>query len=156
MKSHLIETIAFDADDTLWQNEAFYQDGQDKLAQMLAEWESPAGVRQALMETEMHNLSIYGYGVKAFTLSMIETALKVSNAKISSETIKRILALGRSMIQAEVILLPQVTDTLQTLEEDYRLMLNTKGDLLDQTGKLSRSGLESYFSFIEVLNQKSE
>ena len=151
----MIETIAFDADDTLWQNETIFQESQAQLAQILKEWETPEGIQQVITETERRNLPIYGYGIKAFTLSMIETALGVSDGKIGAATIKEILALGRSMLQAEVKLLPRVKETLQTLSENYHLMMITQGDLLDQTSKLSRSGLEDLFSLVEVLNQKT-
>ena len=151
----MIETIAFDADDTLWQNETLFQEAQAQLAQILKEWETPEGIQQVITETERRNLPIYGYGIKAFTLSMIETALGVSDDKIGAATIKEILALGRSMLQAEVKLLPRVKETLQTLSENYHLMMITQGDLLDQTSKLSRSGLEDLFSLVEVLNQKT-
>jgi putative hydrolase of the HAD superfamily len=151
----MITTIAFDADDTLWQNETLFREAQAKLAQILAEWETPEGIMQAIMKTERQNMPIYGYGVKAFTLSMFETALAVSHREISSETIQEILALGRSMLQAEAALLPHVTETLQSLQRNYHLMVITQGDLLEQTSKLTRSGLGGYFSLVEVLHQKT-
>ena len=151
----MIETIAFDADDTLWQNETIFQESQAQLAHILKEWETPEGVQGVITATELRNLPIYGYGIKAFTLSMIETALAVSDGKIGAETVEEILALGRSMLQAEVKLLPHVKETLQSLSGDYCLMMITQGDLLDQTSKLSRSGLEEIFSLVEVLNQKT-
>lgn len=151
----MIETIAFDADDTLWQNETLYQEAQAQLSQILSKWETSEQVMRVLTETEMRNLPIYGYGIKAFTLSMIETSLQVSDGNLSIKAVRKILALGRSMLKAEVTLLPQVEATLQTLSKNHRLMIITKGDLLDQTSKVSRSGLEKYFSLVEVLNQKT-
>ncbi len=151
----MIETIAFDADDTLWQNETLYQEAQSQLSQILSKWEASEQVMRVLTETEIRNLPIYGYGIKAFTLSMIETSLQVSDGNLSIKAVRKILALGRSMLKAEVTLLPQVEATLQTLSKNHRLMIITKGDLLDQTSKVSRSGLEKYFSLVEVLNQKT-
>lgn len=151
----MIKTIAFDADDTLWHNETLYQHAQDQFSQILSKWEPGEKVERILLKTEMQNLQIYGFGIKAFTLSMIETALHVSNGEIGSTTIQEILALGRSMLAAEVTVLPRVEETLQTLSKNHRLMIITKGDLLDQTNKVSRSGLEDYFSLVEVLNQKT-
>lgn len=151
----MITTIAFDADDTLWQNETLFHRAQDQLAQILSEWEAPERVRRAIIETEIRNLPIYGYGIKAFTLSMIETALEISHGELSVDKVEEILGLGRSMLDAEVQLLPQVEETLQALSEDYRLMMVTKGDPLDQTSKLSQSGLGSYFSIVEILDHKT-
>jgi putative hydrolase of the HAD superfamily len=155
VKSPMIETIAFDADDTLWQNETLYQDALAHLSQILSPWIPAEHVKRLLTETEMRNLPVYGYGIKAFTLSMIETALQVSQGKIGSGRVQQILALGRSMLAADVKLHPHVEETLQTLSRNHRLMVITKGDLLDQTNKLTRSGLEHFFSLVEVLNQKT-
>ena len=151
----MIETIAFDADDTLWQNETLYQDAQAQLSQILSPWKPAEQVKRLLTKTEMRNLPVYGYGIKAFTLSMIETALEVSQGKIDSSMVRQILVLGRSMLSTDVKLHPHVEETLQTLSRNHRLMVITKGDLLDQTNKLTRSGLEHYFSLVEVLNQKT-
>lgn len=151
----MIETIAFDADDTLWQNETLYQDAQAQLSQILSPWKPAEQVKRILNETEMRNLPVYGYGIKAFTLSMIETALQVSQEKIGSQKVQQILALGRSMLDTEVKLHPHVEKALRRLSRNHRLMVITKGDLLDQTSKLTRSGLEGFFALVEVLNQKT-
>ena len=151
----MIETIAFDADDTLWHNETLYQDAQAQLEALLSPWAKADQTRSLLTEIELENLTLYGYGIKAFTLSMLETALKVSQNQVDPLVLQKILKLGRSMLQAEVTLLPNVENVLETLSSTYRLMIITKGDLLDQTSKVARSGLESYFSLIEVLNQKT-
>jgi putative hydrolase of the HAD superfamily len=151
----MIEIIAFDADDTLWQNETLFHEAQGEFGQILSAWETAEKVNQVLSSTEMRNLPIYGYGIKAFTLSMLETALQVSHGELKSTTIQEILDLGRSMLTAEVRVLPHVEETLQTLSKSYRLMVITQGDLLDQTHKVSRSGLENYFSLVEVVNHKT-
>ena len=151
----MIKTIAFDADDTLWQNETLYQDAQAQLSQILSPWKPAGQVKRLLTKTEMRNLPVYGYGIKAFTLSMIETALEVTQGKIGSSMVWQILTLGRSMLAADVKLHPHVEETLQTLSRNHRLLVITKGDLLDQTNKLTRSGLEHFFSLVEVLNQKT-
>ncbi|MFW5713513.1 MAG: HAD family hydrolase [Brevefilum sp.] len=151
----MIQTVAFDADDTLWQNEALYQEAQARLQEILSPWASQEETHRVLTKTELDNLSLYGYGIKAFTLSMIESALEISQNQINPEKIEQILTLGRSMLQKEVDLLPNVEPVLSTLSRTYRLMVITKGDLLDQTSKIKRSGLQDYFSFVEVLNQKN-
>ena len=151
----MIETIAFDADDTLWHNETLYREAQARLEDLLSPWGSQKEIHNVLTEKEMGNLSLYGYGIKAFTLSMIETALKISGNQIGADRIEKILALGRSMLNAQVNLLPGVKDVLRTLSRTHRLMVITKGDLLDQTSKVTRSGLQGCFSLVEVLNQKT-
>ena len=108
-----------------------------------------------LTSIELENLSLYGYGIKAFTLSMMETALQVTRDQVHPRVIRGILDLGRAMLQAEVTLLANVDQVLHKLSRTHRLMVITKGDLLDQTSKLARSGLENYFSLVEVLNQKT-
>lgn len=155
VKVTMIETIAFDADDTLWENEGLYLNAQAQLQGILSPWSSGNQIHRVLTETEFRNLPIYGYGIKAFTLSMIETALQVSQGNFDADTIQQILVLGRSMLQAEVALLPNVAETLQSLSRTHQLMIITKGDLLDQTSKVSRSGLADCFSLIEVLNEKT-
>ena len=147
--------IAFDADDTLWHNEVHYRDAVDQLIQILAPWADPERIDDSLNHTEMGNLALYGYGVKAFTLSMLETAVAISDDQIDGKVVSRILAIGREMLQAEVTLLPQVADTLRTLSQSYPLMVITKGDILDQTNKVRRSGLDSFFRQVEVVGEKT-
>lgn len=150
-----IEMIAFDADDTLWHGEVHYLDALVELIEILAPWGSPDQIDTALAEIEMKNLPIYGYGVKAFVLSMIEGALQISKGQIPTHAIEKILSIGRAMLETEIVLLPHVTDTLEELSRDYPLMVITKGDLLDQTSKVSRSGLEKFFPLVEVVNDKT-
>jgi len=151
----MIKMIAFDADDTLWHNEVYYHDAQLELKNILAEWAHADTIAEQLNEIEMRNLPLYGYGVKAFVLSMIETAFLASEGQIRGETIKRILSIGRSMLEAEIILHPHIEETLRTLSQAYSLMVITKGDLLDQTNKIGRSGLRDYFSLVEIVNDKN-
>jgi putative hydrolase of the HAD superfamily len=150
-----IDIIAFDADDTLWENEVLYQKAQERLKEILSQWEASAVIDEVLYETEMRNLPLYGYGIKAFSLSMIETAIKVSDGKISGNIISKILEMTQSMLDADIKLYPYVNDTLKELSEMYPLMVITKGDLLDQTSKIRRSGLAKYFSITEVINDKT-
>jgi len=147
--------IAFDADDTLWHNEVHYQDAQEKLFRILTPWADPDMVKEYLYAIEMKNLNLYGYGVKAFVLSMIEAAIQLSKGCIQGKSIEKILSLGRSMLQAEVILLPYVIRTLRTLAKSHRLMVITKGDPLDQNNKIIRSGLVDFFAGVEVVSEKS-
>ena len=151
----MIEMIAFDADDTLWHNEIHYQEAQEKLTQILAPWADADTVREQLYAIEMQNLALYGYGVKAFLLSMIEAAIQLSKGKIQGKTITEILLLGRVMLDADVIPLPYVTETLATLAKTHYLMVITKGDPLDQNKKIARSGLSDFFAGVEVVHEKS-
>ena len=150
-----IEMIAFDADDTLWKTEANFEKAQEELEKILSPWQDSEQTEEIVYKTEMENLSIYGLGVKAFTLSMIEAALQISQGEIQGESIEQIIRLGREMLEAEVELLPHVAEIIPTLSKDYPLMVVTKGDLLDQTTKISRSGLGPYFSLVEVVSDKS-
>lgn len=151
----MLDMIAFDADDTLWHGEVHYRDAQETLKSLLSPWEDPETIDHILDEIEMRNLSLYGYGVKAFTLSMIEASIAISDGEIPGEQIGRILSIGREMLAAEVKLCPHVLETLQTLSAECRLMVITKGDLLDQTDKVERSGLAPYFTAVEVVSQKT-
>jgi len=152
----MLEMIAFDADDTLWHNELHYQDAQESLKQILADWAAPEVIEDTLNHIELNNLTLYGYGVKAFVLSMIETALQVSDNRVPGGIIDGILSIGRTMLQLEVTLLPHVDETVQTLSKTHRLMVITKGDVLDQTNKVERSGLADYFTHVEVVAEKSK
>lgn len=150
-----IEMIAFDADDTLWKTESNFENAQRELQKILSPWQESENTEEIVFKTEMDNLSLYGLGVKAFTLSMIEAALQISHGEIQGESIEQIIRLGREMLQAEVELLPYVAETIKTLSQDYPLMVITKGDLLDQTTKISRSGLGTHFSLVEVVSEKT-
>ena len=151
-----IKTIGFDADDTLWVNETYFRDTEEKFAELLEGYETKNKIDQELFKMEMANLDIYGYGIKGFMLSMIESALDLSNNKVSQETIAKILELGKSMISHPVELLDGVEEVLSKLMGRYRLIVLTKGDLLDQERKLERSGLSQYFHHVEVLSDKKE
>lgn len=151
-----IKVIGFDADDTLWVNETFFREAELEFAKLLGAYETANKIDQELFKKEMDNLELYGYGVKAFVLSMVESAIEISNGSISNDTIIKILNIGKSMINQPVELLDGVEEVLKTLSKKYRLILATKGDLLDQERKLEKSGLTEYFHHIEVLSDKKE
>lgn len=151
-----IKVVGFDADDTLWVNETYFREAEEKFATLLENFETKNKVDQELFKMEMNNLELYGYGIKGFMLSMIESAMELSNNTISSETITEILNLGKDMITKPVELLEGVEEVLGRLAEKYRLIVLTKGDLLDQERKLERSGLIKYFHHVEVLSDKKE
>ena len=156
----MIEWIAFDADDTLWENEKYYYQGQKQLTEILAPYQTVEMVEAELLRTETNNLPWFGYrrsisdGIKSFGLSMIETAIRLSAGAVGSAEINTILDHIRNMLKKPAELLPGVLDTLETLRHDYRLMVITKGDLLDQERKLAKSGLEDYFEAYEVVSDK--
>jgi len=151
-----IKVIGFDADDTLWVNETYFRDAETAFAKLLSKYETPNKIDQELFRMEIDNLPLYGYGVKAFTLSMVESALELSNYNASTKTIEAILNIGKDMLNKPVELLDGVEAVLKVLSKKYRLILATKGDLLDQERKLEKSGLTNYFHHIEVLSDKKE
>ncbi len=150
-----IKVVGFDADDTLWNNETFYHLAEQKFCVLLQQYAGEGKVSELLFQTEMQNLPLYGFGAKGFTLSMIETALKISEYRISVDEIDRIIALGKELIDYPIELLDGTLETLEKLNNDYRLVMVTKGDLLDQQRKLRKSGLEGYFHHIEIVSDKS-
>jgi len=149
-----ITTIGFDADDTLWVNETYFRNAEEKFATLLEGYETKNKIDQELFKMEMKNLELYGYGIKGFVLSMIEAALALSNYQVSQATLTKILNLGKEMISHPVEVLDGVKEVLNNLKEKYRLIVLTKGDLLDQERKLKRSGLTEYFHHVEVLSDK--
>jgi len=151
----MIDVIALDADDTLWHNETLYSITQKRFRDLLARYDQGYGTQQALYETEMQNLEYYGYGIKSFTLSMIETAIKLTGGRILASEVQEILDLAKEMLNAPVQLMDQVEEVIHELAASYRLMLITKGDLLDQETKLARSGLGGYFRHVEIVAAKS-
>lgn len=153
-----IKVIGFDADDTLWVNEPFFQDVERQYENLLSAYADNQTISRELFSTEMKNISMYGYGAKGFTLSMIESALHISNNQIPQTSIRRILELGQSLLNTPVKLLKGVEKTLGKLngKQNYRLIVATKGDLTDQQRKLSKSGLEKYFDHIEIMSDKTE
>lgn len=151
--------IAFDADDTLWSNEPFFQEVERRYVELLKPYVASAGQLSAeLFRTEVGNLEILGFGAKAFTISMLETALRVTGNLISADEISQIIMLGKSLLQIPVEPLPGVKETLEALKgrSGYKLIVATKGDLLDQKNKLKRSALDVYFEHIEVMSDKTE
>jgi putative hydrolase of the HAD superfamily len=152
----MIDLIAFDADDTLWHNEMLYQGTQDKFKQLLSTQFSQETIDQALYETEMRNIPFFGYGIKSFTLSMIETAIELTGGRITALDIQKILNYAKDMLQAEIRPLEHVTETVAALSHGYSLMIITKGDLLDQQVKLARSGLANYFKYVEIVSDKTQ
>ena len=150
------KVIAFDADDTLWVNETYFRDAEKKFAKILSKYETVNKIDQELFKAEMKNLELYGYGIKGFMLSMIECALKLSNYSISQHEIEKILTLGKEMLTKPIELLDGVEEVLGELHHKYKLIVATKGDLLDQERKLEKSGLLKYFHHIEVMSEKKE
>lgn len=151
-----IKVIGFDADDTLWVNETYFREAEQAFCKLLSKYETPNKIDQELFRMEIDNLELYGYGVKAFILSMVESALELSNYNISPKTIDEILNIGKDMLNKPVELLDGVEEVLKELSKNYKLILATKGDLLDQERKLEKSGLTDYFHHIEVLSDKKE
>jgi putative hydrolase of the HAD superfamily len=150
----MFKIIAFDADDTLWHNEPLFHATEGQFAEMLAQYHSAEWVRDRLFATEIKNLGHFGYGIKGFILSMIETAVELTEGRISGAEIQRILDWGHAMLLAPVDLLDGVRDTIEALAPSYRLMLLTKGDLFDQESKLARSGLGELFHAVEIVSKK--
>lgn len=151
-----IKIIAFDADDTLWVNEPHFQEVEGRFCELMEDYLSHHHVSQELFKTEMSNLALYGFGVKSFVLSMIETALRVSEGTIGLEAIEKIIGLGKELLDKPIELLEGVTDVLNALHGKYKLVIATKGDLLDQERKLEKSKLGSYFHHIEIMSDKKE
>jgi len=151
-----IKVIAFDADDTLWVNETYFREAENKFAELLSKYETKNKIDQELFKTEIRNLEIYGYGVKGFILSMIESALELSNYQIQQKTIEAILNIGKEMLEKPIELLAGIEDVLENLQGKYKLVVATKGDLLDQERKLEKSNLLKYFHHIEVMSDKKE
>ncbi len=151
-----ITTIGFDGDDTLWHNETHLAITQEWFRQLLASYAEGQDIDQRLFETEMRNLRLFGYGVKGFTLSMIETAIEVSKARVTAREIQAILDAGKQMLERPVELLGGVRETLERLAGSYRLMLITKGDLFHQESRVAASGLGELFAAVEIVSEKDE
>lgn len=152
--NNAITTIAFDADDTLWINEPYFQETEKEFCALLKDYLPQQAVSKELFTTEMQNLPLYGYGVKGFMLCMIETISNISNGKASLELVNKTIELGHELLQKPIELLDGVAHTLDSLHGKYRLVIATKGDLLDQERKLKKSGLQSYFHHIEIMSDK--
>lgn len=151
-----IKVIAFDADDTLWVNEPYYQEAEHTFRKWMSEFTDPGLVSEQLFATEIKNLQVYGYGAKGYTLSMIETAINISQGQVSAGRIADIIRLGQSLVDRKIELLHGVDKVLPILKPHYTLVLATKGDLLDQERKLERSGLDRWFHHIEIMSNKRE
>lgn len=151
-----INTIGFDADDTLWHNERVFRLTQERFVDLLDDYADHDQVEARLVETERRNLRLYGYGIKGFTLSLMETALDLTEGKFDARGMRQILAWSREMLTHPVEPLPQVRETLAALQERYALVLITKGDLFDQERKLAESGLAEFFNGVEIVSEKTE
>ena len=151
-----LKVIAFDADDTLWVNEPYFRETEEKFFGMFQDYLPQHTVARELFKTEIDNLGLYGYGIKGFILSMIETAIRISDKKIPVEVVERILNHGKELLEKPVELIDGVEDVLKALQGKYKLVCATKGDLLDQHRKLHKSGLGHYFHHIEIMSDKKE
>lgn len=148
-------TVAFDADDTLWHNERFFQMTQAHFADLLSEYTEKSDLMSRLVAAEKRNLGHYGFGIKGFTLSMIETALEVTVNKVPASVIAEIIDAGREMLRHPVDLLPHAREAVEAARETHRILLITKGDLLDQERKLAQSGLGELFDAVEIVSDKT-
>ena len=149
-----IKILGIDADDTLWQNEEFFRMVQDRFADMLAAYMPPDPLHKHLLAAERRNLGRYGYGIKGFMLSMVETAIDVSQAQVPAHVIHDIVRMGQDMLSHPIHLLPGVADCLPQLADTYKLVLITKGDLLHQEQKLAQSGLGGFFNDVHIVSEK--
>ena len=151
----MLTTIGFDADDTLWQNETFFRLTQDRFTNLLADYADADALHDQLIAAERRNLGHYGFGVKGFTLSMIETAIQVTDGRVPSLVIAEIMAAGREMLEHPIELLPHAHAAVKALAGSHRVVLITKGDLLDQERKLAQSGLGDLFHAVEIVSDKT-
>ena len=151
----MITTIGFDADDTLWHNEVFFRLTQDRFAALMAPFCDDADIHDLLFQSERCNLGMYGYGIKGFTLSMVETAIEASQGRVPARVIAEILAAGREMLAHPIDLLPHAYQAVQEMSQRYMVILITKGDLLDQERKLAQSGLGEMFHGVEIVSEKT-
>ncbi len=152
----MLKVIAFDADDTLWHNESYFQETEKKFCVLVENYLPQHTIARELLQTEVKNIELYGYGIKAFILSMIETAIRITDKSIPNEAIEKIIEYGQDLLNKPVDLVDGVEDVLHQLKGKYRLVMATKGDLLDQERKLKKSGLENYFHHIEIMSEKKE
>lgn len=151
----MLTTICFDADDTLWHNERFFRLTEDRFVDLLSEYADADHLKDRLLDAERRNIERYGYGIKGFTLSMIETALQVTENRVPGEVISDLIAAGKEMLRHPIDLLPGAQETVTALAQDFRLLLITKGDLIDQERKLAQSGLGEMFDGVEIVSEKS-
>jgi len=149
-----VEIIAFDADDTLWVNQNYFDEAEYRFRELLQTYMPFEDISQELLKIEIANMPLYGFGVKAFTLSMVEAALQLSGYKIDQKVISEILDLGKKILNKPVEMLEGVHEVLTALQGKYKLVVVTKGDILDQERKLGKSGIEHYFHHIEIMSDK--
>lgn len=150
-----VALLGFDADDTLWHNESVFRITEDRFAELLADHADPDAIAARLLETERRNLRRYGYGIKGFTLSMIETAMEVTDGDCPAHVVRAILGFGHEMLEHPVECLVGVEEVLRELAPDHRMVLITKGDLFDQERKLAQSGLGELFDAVEIVSEKT-
>jgi len=150
-----VTTIGFDADDTLWENEQFFRLTQKRFTSLLADFADPADLSEGLLAAERRNLGRYGFGIKGFTLSMIETAIEVTNDRVPARVIRELIEAGQEMLCHPITLLPEVRETIGALNSAHTILLITKGDLLDQERKLAQSGLGDLFDGVEIVSHKT-
>lgn len=149
-----IKFVAFDADDTLWVNENYFREAEHAFCHLMMDWLPHEKTADELFKTEMQNLELFGYGAKGFALSLIETAVRISDRKITGRQVQQIIDIVKRLLARPVELLPDVPEVLRTLKEKYTLVLATKGDLLDQQRKIAKSGLAEYFAHTEIMSDK--
>lgn len=154
--AQILTTIGFDADDTLWHNERFFKLTQDRFAHLLADFAPADHLDSRLLAAEKRNLGHYGFGIKGFMLSMIETAIEVTDKKVPADVISAILDAGREMLEHPIELLPGAHNAVATIAQSHKVILITKGDLLDQERKLAQSGLGELFDAVEIVSDKTE
>jgi len=150
-----LTTVGFDADDTLWHNERFFKLTQDRFAELLADHADPDHLAERLLAAERRNIGRYGFGIKGFVLSMIETALEVTENRVPGEVVAELIAAGQDMLAHPIELLPHVREVVEDVSDRYRVVMITKGDLLDQERKLAQSGLGDLFDAIEIVSDKT-
>ncbi|MDK3075084.1 HAD family hydrolase [Sedimentitalea sp. JM2-8] len=150
-----LTTVGFDADDTLWHNERVFRDTQNRFADLLADYADPDHLAERLLAAERRNIGYYGYGIKGFVLSMIETAIEITDRKVPAHVIARLLESGREMLAHPIELLPHARDAVAAIAETHRIVLITKGDLLDQERKLAQSGIGDLFDGVEIVSEKT-
>ena len=151
-----IQVVGFDADDTLWINEPFFRNAEIEFCSIFEEYMPKDKANELLFDMEMKNLPLYGYGIKPFTLSLIEAGMKVTKGNLDPNHVSRLIDIGKEMLEAPVTLIEGIENTLKELSESYKLVMITKGDLFDQERKLEKSGLEKYFHHIDIVSDKNE
>ncbi len=155
MQNQQITTIAFDADDTLWHNERVFLSAKERYKSLLARYHEPDWIEERLDAAEIRNIKHFGYGIKGFTLSMVETAVELTEGRVKGHEISEIISFAKDMLSAPVDLLDGACETIESLKGEYRLMIVTKGDLFDQETKIARSGLGEYFEHVEIVSNKN-